>query len=350
MNRLFNLTKIRFNIKRHRFYSSPSDLKLLTVCEHNEGQILPTSLHALGAMKHLNPSGGLAVLFGPNAKQAAEQASRLEGVTGVLSITSPTISDYLAPELLSPIISSLVRSRSISHVIAASTAFGKNLIPRLGALLDVAPISEVQKIESPDTFVRSIYAGNAISTVQSQDPIKLMTIRTTSFPITKEVGSSVPIEEIQHDPSQDEKDLASKVSFVSKEEQKSERPQLSSAGKVVSGGRGLKSEENFKIVYDLADALGAAVGASRAAVDAGYAPNQMQVGQTGQIVAPELYVAVAISGAIQHLAGMKDSKLIVAINKDAEAPIFQVADYGLVDDLFKSIPELTKLVKERKNK
>jgi len=258
-----------------------------------------------------------------------------------------------SPEALSPLVKSLVQKHNLSHVIFASTAFGKNVLPRIAALLDVAPISDVIAIESHDKFARPIYAGNAISHIQSQDKVKLFTVRTTSFPKVepKKAGTSpAPIQNVDYKPTPQELQLINSSTFVSRAEQKSERPELSSARIVVSGGRGLKSAENFSLIYKLADALGAAVGASRAAVDAGYAPNNMQVGQTGQIVAPQLYMAIAISGAIQHLAGMKDSKLIVAINKDEEAPIFQVADYGLVADLFKAVPEMTQKVEELKKK
>jgi len=223
-----------------------------------------------------------------------------------------------------------------THILAPSTSNGKNSIPRVGAKLDVQPISDVLQVEGPDVFMRPIYAGNAIATVQSSDSVKVMTVRTTAFPKEESEGGNAEII------NEDAPGSAGLSTFVAKEVQKSERPDLASASKVISGGRALQNAENFGILYALADKLGAAVGASRAAVDAGYAPNDMQIGQTGKIVAPELYIACGISGAIQHVAGMKDSKVIVAINTDPDAPIFQIADYGLVQDLFTAVPEITK--------
>lgn len=240
------------------------------------------------------------------------------------------------PEAITPLIIAAQKQFNFSHIVAGASAQGKALLPRLASQLDVSPISEVIAIKSPDTFVRTIYAGNAILTLKSLDAIKILTIRGTNFEATGVASADAPIENV---PAGEFKtDLAS---FVSQELTKSDRPELTAAKCIVSGGRGLKSGENFKILYDLADKLGGAVGASRAAVDAGYVSNDLQIGQTGKIVAPDLYIAVGISGAIQHLAGMKDSKTIVAINKDPEAPIFQVADHGLVADLFKAVPELT---------
>jgi electron transfer flavoprotein alpha subunit len=262
---------------------------------------------------------------------AAQAAAAITGVNQVISVEAAYLADGLAESLAAQVVA---LAGSYSHILAPATAFGKNVTPRVAALLDVAQISDVTAIESADTFQRPIYAGNAIATVQSTDAIKVMTVRTTAFDAASSTGGSAAVESVAAvaDPG--------KSSFVGREVAKSERPELAGAKIVVSGGRGMGSAENFKVLDPLADKLGAAMGASRAAVDAGYAPNDWQVGQTGKIVAPQLYVAVGISGAIQHLAGMKDSKVIVAINKDAEAPIFGVADYGLVGDLFQAVPEM----------
>lgn len=252
----------------------------------------------------------------------------------LIGYRTPSLHAFIA-ERLAPVVLASCKQFQFTHVVGASTAFCKNLLPRVASKLDVSPVSDVLDIKSPDTFVRSIYAGNAVQTLQSLDPIKVLIVRGTAFEAVGLTGSEVAPETAttaDFDSSQS--------TFVGQELSKSERPELTSAKKVISGGRGMKSGDNFKMLYDLADKIGAAVGASRAAVDAGFVPNDMQVGQTGKIVAPELYVAVGISGAIQHLAGMKDSKTIVAINKDPEAPIFQVADLGLVADLFKAVPEI----------
>jgi electron transfer flavoprotein alpha subunit len=276
--------------------------------------------------------GDVTVLVaGDGCHGAAEAAARLEGVARVLCCSAEAHGHDLA-EPLANLVTSI--AADYSHICAPSTAASKNLMPRVAAMLDVMVISEVTGVVDGDTFERPIYAGNAVQTVKSSDATKVMTIRTSTFDATPE-GGSAPVEQIE--PVED----PGLSAWVEDKVAASYRPELTSAGIVVSGGRGLGSEEDFKLIEGLADKLGAAVGASRAAVDSGYAPNDWQVGQTGKVVAPDLYIAVGISGAIQHLAGMKDSKVIVAINKDEEAPIFQVADYGLVGDLFTLVPELT---------
>ena len=285
-----------------------------------------TAARALGAPVHI-------LVAGTNCKAAAEAAAKLEGVEKVLVADAPAYQHALA-EPLAALLHTL--GGHYSAIVSAATSTGKNVMPRVAALFDVMQISDIIKVVTPDTFERPIYAGNAIQTVQSADPKKIITIRTASFPATGE-GGQAPIENAaaSNDPGTS--------SFKGSEIAKSDRPELTSAKIIISGGRAMQNAENFKTYIEpIADRLGAAMGASRAAVDAGYAPNDWQVGQTGKVVAPELYIAVGISGAIQHLAGMKDSKVIVAINKDEEAPIFQVADYGLVADLFTALPELEK--------
>ncbi|MBM3565940.1 MAG: electron transfer flavoprotein subunit alpha/FixB family protein, partial [Alphaproteobacteria bacterium] len=272
------------------------------------------------------------LVAGHNCRAAAEAAAKIAGVKKVLVADAAPYAHPLA-EALAPLVAGL--AKNYSHVLAPATTFGKNLMPRVAALLDVQQISDIVAVEGADTFVRPVYAGNALLTVKSKDAIKVLTVRATGFDPAPETGGQGAIEPT---PAAADPGLSS---FVGQELTKSERPELTSAKIVVSGGRGMQSGENFKILEALADKLGAAVGASRAAVDAGFVPNDYQVGQTGKVVAPNLYIAVGISGAIQHLAGMKDSKTIVAINKDEEAPIFQVADYGLVEDLFKAVPALT---------
>ncbi len=274
-----------------------------------------------------------ALVAGQGVSAQAQAAAKLSGVTKVLAADAAEYDHSLAEPLAALVVA---LAPSYTHLLAAATAVGKNVMPRVAAFLDVQPISDVAGVVDADTFVRPIYAGNALATVKSSDKIKVMTVRATSFdPVPAEGGSAT----VENAPSVE---LPKNSKFVSAELSKSERPELTAARVVISGGRGMQNGDNFKLIEPIADKLGAAVGASRAAVDAGFVPNDYQVGQTGKIVAPELYVAVGISGAIQHLAGMKDSKVIVAINKDEEAPIFQVADYGLVADLFNALPELAK--------
>jgi electron transfer flavoprotein alpha subunit len=305
-------------------------MNVLVVAEHDNKVLSPAVAKAMSAAKAIGQTVHVLVA-GADAKPVAEAASKLDGVAKVLHADAPQLAHQLAEEMAALIVGLMP---GYDAAIAASTASGKNFMPRVAALLDVMQISDVIKVLAPDTFERPIYAGNAIQTVQSTDKKKIVTVRTTAFPAVGNSGSAA-IETIQAPAP------AGLSSFEKAEIQKSDRPELTAAKIVISGGRGLQSNENFKTYIEpVADKLGAAVGASRAAVDAGYMPNDYQVGQTGKVVAPELYIAVGISGAIQHLAGMKDSKVIVAINKDGEAPIFQVADYGLVGDLFQVLPEL----------
>jgi len=302
----------------------------LVIAEHDNRSIRGGTLNAVTAAAKCG--GEVHVLVaGGGCADAARAAAAIAGVAKVLVADAPHLAEQLAEPVAEQV---LAVAGGYSHVLAPATAFGKNVLPRVAAKLDVAQVSDVTAVESPDTFQRPIYAGNAIATVQSADAVKVLTVRTTAFDAAAPAGGSAAIEPIAAaaDPGTSQ--------FVGREVAKSERPELAGAKIVVSGGRGLGSAENFKILDPLADKLGAALGASRAAVDAGYAPNDWQVGQTGKIVAPQLYVAIGISGAIQHLAGMKDSKVIVAVNKDGEAPIFGVADYGLVGDLFAAVPEM----------
>ncbi len=303
---------------------------VLVVAEHDNASLKTATLNAVAAAAAL---GEVAVLVaGAGCRPAAEAAAKVKGVAKVLVADGPALAHGLA-ENLAPLIAAV--AKAYSHVLAPATTFGKNVMPRVAALLDVAQISDIIAVDGADTFVRPIYAGNALATVKSADAIKVITVRATAFDAAPAEGGAAPIEDAGAG------DDAGLSSFVGQQLTKSERPELTSARIVISGGRGMQSGENFKILEEVADKLGAAVGASRAAVDAGFVPNDYQVGQTGKVVAPDLYIAVGISGAIQHLAGMKDSKVIVAINKDEEAPIFQVADYGLVADLFTAIPELS---------
>ncbi|MGB8842976.1 MAG: FAD-binding protein [Aliidongia sp.] len=306
-------------------------MAVLVFAEHSNSALKSATLNAVTAAAAIG--GDIHVLVaGYNARPAAEAAAKVAGVAKVL-LADAAAYEHLLAETVAPLVAKL--AAGYSHVLATATTFGKNFMPRVAATLDVAQISEIQSVVSPDTFVRPIYAGNALATVQSKDAIKVITVRGTGFAAAAAEGGSAAIEVIEAGPTTD---LAR---FVGAELSKSERPELTAARIVISGGRGMQSGDNFHMLDKVADQLGAAVGASRAAVDAGFVPNDYQVGQTGKIVAPDLYIAVGISGAIQHLAGMKDSKVIVAINKDEEAPIFQIADYGVVGDLFKLVPELS---------
>ncbi|ACO77645.1 Electron transfer flavoprotein, alpha subunit [Azotobacter vinelandii CA] len=302
----------------------------LVIAEHDNAALAAATLNTVAAAQAIG--GDIHVLVaGQQCAAVAEAAAKIAGVSKVL-VADDAAYGHLLAENVAPLIAGL--AQGYSHVLAPASTNGKNYLPRVAALLDVEQISEIVAVESPDTFKRPIYAGNAIATVQSSAPIKVISVRATAFDPVAGEGGSAAIEGVSGTGD------AGTSSFVGEEIARSDRPELTSARVVISGGRGMQSGDNFKLLYALADKLGAAVGASRAAVDAGFAANDMQVGQTGKIVAPDLYVAVGISGAIQHLAGMKDSKVIVAINKDPEAPIFQVADYGLEADLLEALPEL----------
>ena len=304
----------------------------LVIAEHDNATLKGSTHHTVTAAAQCG--GDVHVLVaGSNASAAAAAAAQIAGVTKVIVADAPYFADGLAENVAEQV---LAIAGSYSHILAPATAYGKNILPRVAAKLDVAQISEITKVDSPDTFERPIYAGNAIATVQSGDKIKVITVRTTGFDAAAATGGSAATETVAAVADN------GKSAFVGRELAKSDRPELTAAKIIVSGGRGMGSAENFHILEPLADKLGAAMGASRAAVDAGFVPNDWQVGQTGKIVAPSLYIAVGISGAIQHLAGMKDSKTIVAINKDPEAPIFAVADYGIVGDLFEIVPQLVK--------
>ena len=307
-------------------------MSVLVLIEHDNQNIKASSLNTITAAKKIDKSVH-AIVLGENCSKVAEQVSKCEGIEEVFIADNSIFKNHVA-ENISPVIFEL--SNKYSHILAPSSTFGKNIMPRVAALLDVAQISDIISIESNDTFVRPIYAGNANLKLQSTDSKKIITVRTTNFEATKISGGNGKITKIE------KKEDPGLSKFVKNELNKSDRPELTSAGIIISGGRGMESGKNFSLLEEIADKLKAAVGASRAAVDAGFVPNDYQVGQTGKVVAPELYIAVGISGAIQHLAGMKDSKIIVAINKDEEAPIFQVADYGIVGDLFKILPELSK--------
>jgi electron transfer flavoprotein alpha subunit len=305
-------------------------MSILVIADHDNGSLKPVTLNVLNAAKAIG--GDIDVLVaGENCGAVAEAAAKADGVAKVLVADNAAYGHHLA-ENLSLLVADL--GKGYSHILTSAGTTGKDFLPRVAALLDVAQISDIIRVESADAFVRPIYAGNAIATVKSSDAIKVITVRGTGFDPVSGEGGSAAVEAI--DNVQD----AGKSAFVGEEMAKSDRPELTAAEIVISGGRGMQNGDNFKILESVADKLGAAVGASRAAVDAGFVPNDMQVGQTGKIVAPNLYIAVGISGAIQHLAGMSGSKVIVAINKDEEAPIFQVADYGLVADLFEAVPAL----------
>ena len=309
-------------------------MSILVIAEHDNAELKGATLNTIAAAKAIG--GDVDVLVaGSGCGAVGEAAAKADGVSKVLVADNAAYEHQLA-ENVAKLVADL--GKNYSHVLAPATTTGKNMLPRAAALLDVQPISDIIAVESPDTFKRPIYAGNVIATVQSSDAIKVISVRTTAFDAVAAEGGSGAVESV------DIVDDAGLSSFVGEELAESDRPELTAAKVVISGGRGMQNGENFEMLYKVADKLGAAVGASRAAVDAGFVPNDMQVGQTGKIVAPDLYIAVGISGAIQHLAGMKDSKVIVAINKDEEAPIFSVADYGLVADLFDAVPELeTKL-------
>ena len=311
-------------------------MAVLVLAEHDNKTVKKATLNAVAAAQKLGAEIHL-LLAGHNAADAAKAGAQVAGIKKVLHADAPQLADFLAENVSSVLISI---AKNYTHLLAPSTSNGKNVMPRVAALLDVQQISDIVAVESADTFVRPIYAGNALATVKSNDAIKVITVRTTAFDAVAS-GGSASVESISVPAD------SGLSTFVSREVSKSERPELTAAKIIVSGGRGMASGENFKKVLEpLADKLGAAMGASRAAVDAGFVPNDWQVGQTGKIVAPDLYVAVGISGAIQHLAGMKDSRVIVAINKDEEAPIFQVADYGLVGDLFQLVPQFVEELKK----
>ena len=309
-------------------------MKILAIAEHNNDEMLPATLHTVNAAKQIGDTDLLVV--GHNCEEVINNASKIEGINKVLYCNEAIYENAIA-ENLSILIKSI--AQNYSHILFSNTANGKNTAPRLAALLDVMIVPDIIEIIDESTFKRPIYAGNAIATCKSEDTCKVITVRTTAF--EKASLSENQVETV----SINSKQNTELTKYINSELSQNERPELTAADIVVSGGRGLGSAENFQVLEKLADKLGAAMGASRAAVDAGYVPNDWQVGQTGKVVAPNLYIAAGISGAIQHLAGMKDSKVIVAINKDEEAPIFSVSDYGLADDLFKTVPEMEKLIK-----
>ena len=304
-------------------------MSVLLIAEHNNKELRPFTLNAITAASQIDQDVH-AVIIGHNSEEAVKALSALPTVKKVISIEAPHYENFTA-ENFAPIIVKL--AENYTHIVSSANTFGKNLMPRIAALLDTSQVSDITKVISNDTFIRPIYAGNAFATVKSNDTKKCVTIRPTSFDLCESTGGSAPIEKV------DGLEEFVQTKFIKREEVKSDRPELGTARIVVSGGRGMQSGDNFKLITEVADKLGAAIGASRAAVDAGYISNDHQVGQTGKVVVPDLYIAVGISGAIQHLAGMKESKVIVAINKDGEAPIFSVADYGLEADLFEALPQ-----------
>jgi electron transfer flavoprotein alpha subunit len=311
-------------------------MAVLVFAEHDNKNVRKSTLSCVAAALKVDSTVHVLVA-GHNCAEAAKAAAAVAGVGKVLHADAPQLDDEIAENVAALLVG---LAKGYTHLLAPATSNGKNVMPRAAALLDSQQISDIVAVESPDTFVRPIYAGNALATVQSSDAVKVITVRTTAFDAVSSSGGNAAVETVAAPAD------AGLSKFVGREEAKSERPELTSARVVVSGGRGMGSGENFKLLEPLADKLNAAMGASRAAVDAGFVPNDWQVGQTGKIVAPDLYIAVGISGAIQHLAGMKDSRVIVAINKDEEAPIFQVADYGIVGDLFKVVPELIEELKK----
>ncbi|PWA03665.1 hypothetical protein BB558_000172 [Smittium angustum] len=313
-----------------------AQLSSLVFIEHKNKKIDNATLNTITAAKNL---GGpvSALVAGSDAQEIAGQVAKLDGIDKVIVANNPIFDNNLA-EVITPLLASVHENIKSTHILASHSNIGKRILPRLAAKLDVQQISDIISIENESTFVRPVYAGNALETVKSSDSVKVITVRNTAFPPAIEKDSASPTEETTAP------EITAKSVWVKEEVIKADRPDLSSAKIVVSGGRAVKSVEGFKIIQDLADKLGAAVGASRAAVDAGYCDNSLQVGQTGKIVAPQLYIAIGISGAIQHLAGMKDSKVIVSINKDPDAPIFQISDYSMVGDLFKIVPELTEKI------
>ena len=309
-------------------------MSILVIAEHDNNELKGSTLNTVTAASEIG--GDITILVaGSNSSTVAEQASSIAGIKSVIHVDDPLYENFLAEDLGNLVVAV---ADGFNYILAPATTFGKNFLPRVAAKLDVQQISDIISVEDGNTFKRPIYAGSCIATVKSSDSVKVITVRTTAFDASLMSDESATVD------SGTPVDSLNNSSFVSDEIAESDRPELTAAEVIVSGGRALGSSENFKIIEELADKLGAAVGASRAAVDAGYVPNDYQVGQTGKIVAPSLYIAIGISGAIQHLAGMKDSKVIVAINKDEDAPIFQVADYGLVGDLFEAVPELTNSV------